>query len=161
MQNLISGPTGILLIGVAVVFVIARQVMPSQITGRRLIIFPAIAAYGAIQFSPALAGLDLAGLVLLVAGAAIGLGFGALRGFSVRIWQAADGSMWSKGTWVTLGLWVAMILIRVGTSAVDYPLGIDTKAMTAELMVFLVLTFGAQNGIVWLRSQMRLSTIAA
>ena len=161
MQNLFSGPTGILAIGALVIFVIARQLMPAQLSGRRLLLFPAIAAYGVVQTSPSLARLDLLGIGMLVFGGAVGLVFGALRGLTVRIWQAADGSTWTRGTWLTLALWVAMILVRIGTTAADYLLGIDTKALTGELMVFMLLTFGAQNAVVWLRAQSRLATIAA
>jgi len=84
----------------------------------------------------------------------LGLVFGVLRGLSIVIWKKPDGSTWTRGTWITMALWSAMIAIRIATGALDQVLGLDTKAMTGELMVFVLLTFGAQSAVIWVRSQL-------
>jgi hypothetical protein len=52
-----------------------------------------------------------------------------------------------RGTLLTLGLWVLSLAVRVGLG-----LGGHLDAELNTVLIFLAVTFGAQNLLVWLRT---------
>ncbi len=148
-----SSPVTFFLIAALVVYAVARQLAPSRLDGRRLLMVPALCAFFALQQSTAFSSLDIAGSLVLVVGAATGIAAGALRGLSTRIWVAADGVVWTKGTWFTLATWVGMIAVRILAGVAAHFAGVPQGGMMADVVLLVGLSFGAQNAIVWLRAQ--------
>ncbi len=147
-----SNPATILLALGILAFVLFRQMQASPLNPRRLLVIPALLAYGTVQYLPALSGIDFAGGTLAAFGVLLGLVLGALRGISVRTWTAADGTAWTQGSWTTLALWGALIAFRIAMAVIDRLLGLGSQAMLAEMLMTLFATFAAQNLVTWLRA---------
>lgn len=137
-----------LIVAVVIVVVIGRQLLPGPINERRLLLLPlAATVYGLYLMSktphPGL--LDLALLAVnLGLGAVLGVG----RGATVKVWRGADGVLMSQGTLLTLGLWLVSFAIRIGFGVLSH------GAMnTADLALFVGVTFGAQSAVLWMRMQ--------
>jgi hypothetical protein len=134
----------IILVAAAIALAIYRQFQARQLTGRSLLIIPLV-----------LIGLGLEGLAsvppagdlaigVLAVNLLAGVGLGALRGRSVRIWQASDGSWWRKGTTTTLVLWVASIAVRLGIVAGARMLGVHDATSAGALELAVGISLGAQ-----------------
>jgi len=127
-------------------FLIVRQFMSAQIRPRWLLALPLVMGYFGVQAivkSPPETALAVTVfLINLVAGVVLGLA----RGASTKVWQAADGSWMSRGTLLTMVLWIVSIAVRVG-------IGFAGHGATSlnTITFFLAVTFAAQNLTVWLR----------
>lgn len=154
MLNTLSfdNPITFVLIAGVLVWAIARQVQARQLNSRSLVVIPAVCAYFAFQQGPVLAHLDALSWGFLAVSAAVGAAAGFARGFTIRTWLGGDGSWWTQGTWLTLAIWGAMIAFRIVASVIAHFAGVATTAMTAEILVMVGITFGAQNLVVWLRT---------
>jgi hypothetical protein len=137
-----------LLVAAVAVFFIVRQFTATPIQPRRLVLLPLIGGFVGLQAvakAPPETSLAIT-LFVLNLGAAAVLGF--LRAATMRMWQRPDGTWMTRGTVLTLALWVAAIAVRVALGFLSMgtiPLG--------ELALFLAVTFGAQNLVVWTRMQ--------
>lgn len=147
-----SNPTTILLALGILALILYRQMQAAPLNPKRLVAIPALLAFGAVQYAPALSGVDFASAAVAAFGVAVGLVFGVLRGLSVRTWSAADGTAWTQGTWATLALWGALIAFRITMAGVDRLLGLGSQATIAEMVMTLFATFAAQNLVTWLRA---------
>lgn len=154
MNNLNLVTVAALLAGLLVVgFVLFRQTQASPVNGRRLLVIPALLAFGALQVTPALSSIDLLGAIVTGAGLVVGIALGVGRALTVRVWTAADGTAWTQGSLMTLALWGALIATRVGLGVVDHFAGTGSRAMYAEMLWMLFGTFSAQNLLTWIRAR--------
>jgi hypothetical protein len=74
-------------------------------------------------------------LVALLLGDAIGLG--AVRAFTVRLWQTGEHAV-RQGSWLTVGLWLVGVGVHEGVLAAAH---IDSSS----LLLYVGLTLGAQR----------------
>jgi len=93
----------VLLIGVAVVWILARQVRRARVKPRLLWLAPLILAYFGIRALPASTWRVPADLGLLALSAAVSVGLGVWRGQTIKVWREADGTWWRQGSALTLG----------------------------------------------------------
>jgi hypothetical protein len=148
MNNLILD----LLYLTVIVFAIYRQFASQQVSRRTLLLMPALLAFGTLQ-TLGKATLGPVDVLLLAVNATIGLGMGLWRGQTYRLWAAADGSIWQRGTLLTAVNWLVLIGIRVGYGVVAHFGGIANSQMIGEMLASLFLTFAAQSLVIWLRGQ--------
>ncbi|NUR73395.1 MAG: DUF1453 domain-containing protein [Hamadaea sp.] len=101
----------ILLIAALIVWTMVRRMAGQPVQSRRMLIIPlGVTVAGVAQLDAGhLATVDLA---ILVVQAALSIGLGLARGASVRLYLR-DGVAWSRYRWLTIGLWVATIGVRV------------------------------------------------
>jgi hypothetical protein len=133
-----------------VVVVIARQLTTRPIDERRLWLVPLAAlAWGLLQLTRA-PGPDPTGLTLLALQAVVVAGLGLARGASMQVWTGPDGTPLTRGTPLTLALWVVSLAVRMVATLLT---GWGGPTATAELLLLLGITFGAQNAVVWVRMQ--------
>jgi hypothetical protein len=142
----------IVLVVAAIALAIYRQFQAREVTSRGLLVLPLV-----------LIGLGLHGLAsvpptgdLAIAVVALdllaGAGLGALRGRSVRVWQASDGRWWRKGTAATLALWVASIAVRLGIVAGARALGVHDATSAGALELAVGVSLGAQLAMIAYRA---------
>jgi hypothetical protein len=150
MHELLNG----LLIAVVVVFVIVRRFTARRVDESRLLILPlVIAGIGLTNGHPidthhlALSSGLLAGEIL--AALLLGLGLGT----TMRIWREPDGSLWSRGTWATFGVFLASVAVRGGMAAVGYAVGI--KAGSGAIMLSVAAWMLTQNAVLIWRARTR------
>jgi hypothetical protein len=148
MNNLILDLLYLAVIG----FAIYRQFASQQVSRRTLLLMPGLLAFAAVQ-TLGKATLGPIDVVLLAVNATIGLGMGLWRGQTYRLWTAADGSVWQRGTLLTGVNWLVLIGIRLGYGAVAHFAGVANSQMIGEMLASLFVTFAAQSLVIWLRSQ--------
>ncbi|WP_409182826.1 DUF1453 domain-containing protein [Amycolatopsis sp. VS8301801F10] len=109
-----SGPVEIVLIAAAIGYLMVRRVIGEPAQAKQMLILPAVLTIVGLS---TLSGevKTAASLVFLVGTAAISVVLGALRGATVRISQR-DGVAFVRYTAVTVGLWVANIVVKVGVN---------------------------------------------
>ncbi|WP_037367357.1 DUF1453 family protein [Amycolatopsis orientalis] len=109
-----SGPVEIVLIVAAVGYVMVRRLIGEPAQAKQMLILPAVLS--AVGLSTVSGDVKTAtSLVFLVGTAAISVVLGVLRGASVRI-SRRDGAAFVRYTPVTVGLWVANIVLKVGVN---------------------------------------------
>jgi hypothetical protein len=150
MNDIVSSPLSPLLIAALAVFVIVRQFTPQLIRARALLVVPLVAGYFGLQALTRTPPDGVLAIALLAANLAVAVGLGALRGATIRVWRDAAGAWTSQGTVLTLGLWLALIAVRVAMAVLAHG-----ALPVQEIALFVAATFVAQNLIVWLRTQGR------
>lgn len=148
MHGAING----LIILAVVVFVIVRRFRPRRVDEQRLLVVSLILALiGATQgnvIDSRHAALSTGLLVVEIAAALLlGLGLGA----TMRVWREHDGSRWSKGTWATLGVFLASVAVRGGLYALGNAEGVRPESGTILLTVAAWVL--AQNAVIAWRSR--------
>ncbi|MGH8879420.1 MAG: DUF1453 domain-containing protein [Stackebrandtia sp.] len=83
----------------------------------------------------------------IVAAAALGTGIG----YSMRIWRDTTGTVWSRGTWLTIVVLAATVLVRVGLIVVGIAVGVG--AGTGAILLFLAAWLLAQNVVLAWRAR--------
>ncbi|WP_406203964.1 DUF1453 domain-containing protein [Kitasatospora sp. NBC_01560] len=95
--------------------VVGRQMRPRRLdTDRRFWVLPLVLGALALR-DPQLIdrGHTAESAVLLGCGLVAVLAMGSVWGWTVRLWRAADGALWARGTRATVAAWAGMIVIRL------------------------------------------------
>ncbi|MFJ8058766.1 DUF1453 domain-containing protein [Streptomyces sp. NPDC096142] len=148
-----SGLVNALVIVAVVVVVIGRQFRARQIsTDRRWWLLPVILGVVALR-EPGLldAHHHTASALLLGVELVIGLATGAGWAWTTRLWVESDGSVWSKSTKASGGVWVVGIGLRVGLIALGAAVGVHQDS--AALMLGLAATLLVRSGVLAWRAQ--------
>jgi hypothetical protein len=141
----------IVIAALLVVFVIYQQLRTRPINPRQLIVLPVVLIFlGLVNLQHH--SLTTAASIALVASVATAFLFGVARGLTTQTWWA-NGVLLRKGTTVTLLLWIAGIALRLVIGVVARRGGVPISVTTGELPLFLGLTLGAQNLVIWQRGQ--------
>jgi hypothetical protein len=141
----------VLLIGVAVIWVLARQVKVARVKPRLLVLAPLVLAFFGIRSVPASTWRMPADLALLAVSAALSLGLGVWRGQTIKVWRDADGTLWRQGSVLTLVLWGVLIVARGLLYGVGVAVGHRDASDLGAVLVTLALSFAAQNTVTALR----------
>ena len=141
----------LLLIGAAVVWVLARQVQAARVKPRLLLLAPLVLAFFGIRSLPASTWRVPADLALLAVSAALSLGLGAWRGQTIKVWRDAGDTWWRQGSVLTLVLWGVLIVARGVLYGVDVAVGHREASDLGAVLVTLALSFAAQNTVTALR----------
>jgi hypothetical protein len=145
MHELFNG----LVVVAVVVFVIVRRFTARRVDESRMLVLPLIVAVIGLTrgnpidtHHPMLSAGLLAGEIL--AALLLGLGLGA----TMRIWRERDGSLWSRGTWATFGVFLASIAVRGGMAAIGYAAGV--KAGSGAILLSVAAWMLTQNAVlIW------------
>ena len=144
----------LVVIGALVVLrVLGKQLTGSVVTGRSLVLMPAILIV--IGLGSAATALSLAQpgeILFFLLDAVIVMGLGLARGASTRL-TLRDGGLFQKGTAVTLVLWLTTIAVRVGAGFLGHSLGVAGTLTTASAVLLFGVTIAAQNVVIYLRAQ--------
>jgi hypothetical protein len=140
-----------LLIGAAVVWVLARQVRVARVKSRLLWLAPLVLAYFGFRALPASTWHMAADLGLIALGAAVSVGLGVWRGQTIRVWREADGGWQRQGSVRTLALWGALIVARGLLYLLDAAAGHRDASGLGAILVTLAFSFAAQNAVIAVR----------
>ncbi|MGQ4478132.1 DUF1453 domain-containing protein [Streptomyces sp. SAS_276] len=148
-----SGLVNALVIVAVVAVVIVRQFRARQIgTDRRWWLLPVILGVVALR-EPGLldAHHHTTSAILLGAELVIGLATGAGWAWTTRVWAESDGSVWSKSTRASGGVWAVGIALRVGLMALGAAAGVHQDS--SALMLGLAATLLVRSGVLTWRAQ--------
>ncbi|MDT7783915.1 MAG: hypothetical protein QOF58_2334 [Pseudonocardiales bacterium] len=109
-----TGTVQIVLIAAAIIYVMARRLMGEPAVGKRLLVLPVV--LGIIGLTQTSAH-SVTAIVFLVAGAALSVVFGLLRGLTIRTYEQ-NGIVMLRYTAVTIVLWLASIAARLAAGFV-------------------------------------------
>jgi hypothetical protein len=132
-------------------YAVYKQTKISPVTGRgrfRLaLIYAIIGVAVGVTMPHSAAGLGLIGASLIFS---VVVGFA--RGACTRIWRGADGRVLSRGSVVTIALFLALIASKFVLGAVAYLLKIHDSSM-GEILVMIGVSVAIQAEVVWRRAQ--------
>jgi pimeloyl-ACP methyl ester carboxylesterase len=137
----------VLLIGAAVVWVLARQVQRAWVKPRLLVLAPLVLAFFGIRSLPASTWQVPADLALLAVSAALSLGLGVWRGQTIKVWRDADGTWWRQGSVLTLVLWRVLIVARGLLYGVGVTVGHREASGLEAVLVMLALNLHAATTV--------------
>lgn len=83
---------------------------------------------------------------LLAVGILAALVLGAGLGYTMRLWHDGTGTLWSRGTKLTVAMLIASILVRAGLIATGYALGLATSM--GAILVFVAAWLLAHNAVI-------------
>ena len=135
----------LLLIGAAVVWVLARQVQLARVKPRLLVLAPLVLAFFGIRSLPVSTWRVPADLGLLAVSAALSLGLGVWRGQTITVWRDADGTWWRQGSVLTLVLWGVLIVARGLLYGVGVAVGHREASGLGAVLVTLALSFAGRD----------------
>ncbi|WP_406453670.1 DUF1453 domain-containing protein [Streptomyces sp. NBC_01622] len=148
-----SGLVNALVLVAVAALVIVRQFSARQIgTDRRWWLLPAILAVVALREPGILdAHHHTESALLLGVELLIGLATGAGWAWTTRLWVETDGSVWSKSTKASGGVWIVGIALRVGLIALGALIGVHQNS--SALMLGLAATLLVRSGVLVWRAQ--------
>jgi hypothetical protein len=143
-----------IVLGIAVLaLVIYRQLSARPVSDSGLRIIAILAVIGLLEASQflqhghagAVTYAALAGSLVLAAA------FGALRAATVRLWLQG-GQPWTRGTWLTAGLWIAAVAAHLAYDALVTPGHGSSGVGAATVVLYLAVSLGIQRIIVLRRA---------
>jgi hypothetical protein len=133
--------TTVLLVIAVLAYSMVRRFLGEPLTARRLVVLPLLlTAYGVFQVGQAGFAHSAADIAALVTGGVVAVAGGAVRGLTTRVF-IRDGHVWYRYTWVTIAVWIGLIVLRFGQAAVAVALGADRGVLAMALLMMLGLSF--------------------
>jgi hypothetical protein len=132
-----SSSLNVLVVVAAAAFVIARQFRARQLDSeKRIWLLPLILAVLALR-DPDLVDPhhQVAAVCLIAVGVLAEIALGSAWGWTSKLWQERDGSVWVKGSPAALAAWLGMIVVRGGLYGIGAALGV--KQGTSGLLLAL------------------------
>ncbi|MFD9812646.1 DUF1453 domain-containing protein [Streptomyces sp. NPDC059080] len=149
-----SGLLNTVVIVAVVAFVFIRQFTAQQLSssGRKMWLIPAILAVMALREPHLLdASHPTTSAVLLTAGLLLGLASGAAWAWTTTMWTDTDGTVWTKGGWRTVGVWLCCMVVRLGLIGAGLRCGIHQG--TGALMLSVAAMLLSRNGVTFWRAR--------
>lgn len=123
----------ILLIAAVVIFVMVRRFTGQPVGARSLAVPLGLTVWGALGLrGVSLSAMDVAFLAVSLL---VGLAAGAARGATIQLF-VRDGQLWQRYRLATLGVWLMLILVRIGLTAGEHAFGAHVAAGQAMLVTF-------------------------
>ena len=88
---------------------------------------------------------------LLAASLVLSLVVGLARGALTRIWLTPDGRIMRKGTVLSIGLFLALVVVKFGMGTFAYLEHLQDGGGFAEIMLMIAVMAAVQAQIVWRR----------
>lgn len=95
----------------------------------------------------------VAGYGMIVIGLALSLVVGLARGRLTRMWTDGQGRVFSQGTALTVGLFVALVAVKFALGVVAYFAHINDGAGFGEVLIMLAIMIAVQAQIVYRRAE--------
>jgi hypothetical protein len=134
-----------------ITFVVARRMIGRPVGPvKKLFALPVIAIV--IGWGDATRGLHKpVDVTLTVVGCAISLVFGLVRGRADRM-STRDGAPYVQWTWLSLGLFAALLLVKLALDLAGIAAGETAAAAGRSLILTLGLTLLGEAAVIWYRS---------
>lgn len=137
-------------------FLLWRQLQVRRLReGRSWLIAGALVVVGVLEVTRYLAGHHVAHAALALIGVSflVGIGFGAVRARTVKIWRQ-ESTVVTQGTWLTIALWLVTVAVHFAIDLmVDASSRNGAQAGAAAILIYLGLTLGAQRLVVFARAR--------
>ena len=135
-----------------VAFSVYRQSRLTQVTGHGRFKLPIVYGIVGICLGVSIVHTPLS-LGLLAVGLVAGLVVGVLRGRLTRVWREADGRIYSRGTVMTVALFLGLIAFKFALGTVAYLTHAQYERGIGTVLVMIAVMLAMQAEIVWRRAQ--------
>lgn len=143
---------GLLIIGVVALIVLSQFKARRLGDERRWWVLPVVLGFVALSKPDLLGeGRTAQAAALLAVELVLSLAMGALFARTTQVWRADDGAVWSKGSRLTLAVWVGGIAVRAGLYGIGAAFGVHQSS--AALMVGLSVMLLARAGVLQWRTR--------
>jgi hypothetical protein len=146
-------PTEIILLLALTGYAIYQQTRKHQVTGQNR--FKLAIIYGIVGL--VVGGLNMpanaTAFGLLALSALLSIGVGLLRGKYTKVWAAADGKVYSQGTALTIGLFVALVAAKFAMGTAAYFLHISSDGGFGEVLLMIAIMVAFQAELIWRRAR--------
>jgi hypothetical protein len=95
---------------------------------------------------------NLPGIALIVVGLLLSAVVGILRGRFTHIWVGADGRVVRRGTKLTVGLFLGLVVAKFALGTLAYFWRVDDGAGLGEVLVMIAVMIAVQAEIVYRRA---------
>ena len=92
-------------------------------------------------------------VALLAISIVLSIAVGLVRGRYAKVWAAADGTIYSQGTPLTIGLFFALVAAKFGIGTVAYFLHISDDGGFGEILIMIAIMVAFQAELIWRRAQ--------
>jgi hypothetical protein len=96
---------------------------------------------------------DAAALAFLLVGLVVSAADGLLRGRLTRVWRDFDGRVYSRGTPVTIGLVLGLVLIKFALGTIAYFVHVPYDFGAGEVLITIALMVAVQSEVIWRRGR--------
>lgn len=133
----------------AVGYVLVSRMRGKAVNVRRLLVLPAVlTVIGGLQvLGEARLGMTATALGLLATDVVVAVLLGVARGATVAV-SAREGRAWLRYRPLTLALWVATIIVRLGMTALAYAVGAAQAAGGPALLLCVGVTLLGEGAVV-------------
>ena len=145
-NNLTSIVIAVLVLG----FVLVRQVQKRSVNeDSKPVLLLVLLSVGLVDFVQFVKGhpVNGTGIAMLVASLVAAGAFGAIRGYTIRLWRE-DGVLYRQGNALTVVLWLVAIGVHFGADVLIDHSGSATGLATTALLLYIAVTFGVQRLVV-------------
>lgn len=126
----------IVLVAAVVIFMIVRRFAGSPVEVKSLALPVALTAYGIYSLDQGVHGrFTVAEVALLAVEAIIGLLAGLGRGATIQLYLRG-GHLWQRYTIVTLGVWIGLIVLRIGLASGGHAIGVSLPTGGTVMVTF-------------------------
>jgi len=127
-----------------IVYVVGHQVVGSSVTGKRLVVLPAVlTGIGIISLAGSKSHVNVADVALLALSAVIAIGVGLSLGAMTRL-ERRDGYLWAQLPKSGLWLWGGLIVSRIAIAGIGEVAGAHLVAGSSAILLVLGLNRAAQ-----------------
>jgi hypothetical protein len=141
----------IVLVAAVVIFMIVRRFAGAPVQAKSLAVPIALTAYGIYSLDQDVHGrFTAAEIALLAVEAIIGLLAGLGRGATIQLYLRG-GQLWQRYTVATLGVWIALIVLRIGLGSGGHAIGVSLP-MGGTIMATFGLSLLAESLVVQKRA---------
>ena len=89
---------------------------------------------------------------LLAASIVLSVVVGYVRGRLTRVWPE-DGRVYAQGTALTIGLFLGMVVVKIGLGTVAYFAGISDNGGIGEVLLMIAVMVAFQADVIWRRAE--------
>lgn len=137
-------PLSVLVAIGVIVYVIGQQLAGRPVSGKRLVVLPAVlSVVGILDLTGAHTHADAIDILLLVVSAAVAIAAGVGLGLMTRL-ERRDGALWAQLPTQGLWLWAGLIASRLVIAGVGHVAGAHLAAGSTAILLVLGLNRAAQ-----------------
>lgn len=133
-------------------YAIYRQTRTNHITGRArftlAIVYGGVGLLLGVHIAHSLAAYGLVAVGLLAS-----LGIGLLRGRYTAMWRDADGEIYSRGTRLTIGLFLGLVAFKFVLGTIAYLTHTPYESGIGSIMLMIGVMLAVQAELIWRRAQ--------
>jgi hypothetical protein len=127
-----------------IIYVVGRQVVGSAVTGKRLVVLPAVlTVIGIVNLSGSKTHVNATDVLLLALSAVIAIGVGLSLGAMTRL-ERRDGHLWAQLPKRGLWLWGGLVVSRIAIAGIGEVSGAHLVAGSSAILLVLGLNRAAQ-----------------